>query len=387
VKRVKRILHVVYCFVVLTLVAACGGRAPGPITVRLVESPSVGGQAVRVEGLSSAELRSLVTGVKDTAAWQSIVSVTVSSTEATPIAGTYSIVDGAVQFAPQFGFDAGREYVVRVDLSKLPEPRQEPVVVTSVRTAARPISNAPLAEVSGISPGSGVWPENLLRFYIHFSAPMSRAPALEYVRLLDADGLEVRDAFLPLEVDLWNVERTRYTMFFDPGRVKTGIRPNVELGRAMYAGRHYAIVIADAWPDAHGRKLAAPFRYDFVAGPGEERAIDPKAWTIKAPSAGTRDPLVVSFPWALDRGLLGRAVGVAPPGRQSLPGEATITDGDREWRFVPSGPWRTGNHDLVVLTILEDPAGNRVGRPFEIDMFRAPAAETREQVTVPFTVR
>jgi hypothetical protein len=89
----------------------------------------------------------------------------------------------------------------------------------------------------------------------------------------------------------------------------------------------------------------------------------------------------------LDRGLLGRAVGVAPPGGQSLPGEATIADGDREWRFVPSGPWRTGNHDLVVLTILEDPAGNRVGRPFEIDMFRAPAAETREQVTVPFTVR
>lgn len=380
----KNALHLLRCFTAVLLVAACG-RAAAPITVSLVDSPDPRFQFVRVEGFSSAELRSL--GTNTTAeAWHPLVSVTVGSGESIPVVGSYRIADGAVHFTPQFGFDPGREYIVRVDPSRLPTPREESLVVTSVRTPARPMAGLPLTSVAGISPGSGVWPENLLRFYIHFSAPMSRAPALDYVRLVDAEGRDVREAFLPLEVDLWNVERTRYTMFFDPGRVKRGIRPNVELGRAMYEGRRYAIVIADTWPDAQGRKLSAPFRYEFVAGPGQEQALDPQAWTLTPPAAGSRDPLIVSFPWPLDRGLLQRAIGVARPGGESIAGEMTVAESDREWRFVPAEPWRTGSYALVVLTILEDPAGNRVGRPFEIEMFRAPAAETRERVSVPFAV-
>ena len=371
---------------VMALATSCG-RAAGPITIKLIDSTDPRAQFVRVEGLSSAEIRSLDAIANNAAAWQAIVSVTVAGNETMPVAGSYRVADGAIQFTPQFGFDAGREYLVRVDPAKLPAPRQAPVVATSVRPAPNAaMQHLPLTSVSGISPGSGVWPENLLRFYIHFSSPMSRASALEYVKLVDADGREVREAFLPLEVDLWNVERTRYTMFFDPGRVKRGIRPNVELGRAMYEGRRYAITISDAWPDAQGRKLAAPFRYEFAAGRGEERAIDPAAWALKPPAAGTRDPLVVSFPWALDRGLLQRAIGVARSGGETIAGETSIAVDDREWRFAPAEPWRAGSHDLVVLTILEDPAGNRVGRPFEIDMFRAPAAETRERVMVPFVI-
>ena len=369
----------------IVLIAGCG-RAAGPITVSLINSTDPRAQFVRVEGLSSAELRSLDAHAPDAAVWSSFVSVTVAGGESLPVAGSYRIVDGAIHFTPQFGFDAGREYVVRVDPTKLPTPRDAPVVVTAVRTAANAaMPTQPPTTVTGISPGSGVWPENLLRFYIHFSAPMSRAAALDFVKLVDADGREVREAFLPLEVDLWNTERTRYTMLFDPGRVKSGIRPNVELGRAMYQGRRYAITVADAWPDAHGRKLAAPFRYEFTAGQAEERGIDPQAWRVTPPPAAGRAALVVAFPWALDRGLMQRAIGVARAG-VALPGETTIGENDREWRFVPTEPWRSGPHELVILTILEDPAGNRVGRPFEIEMFRAPAPEARERVTVPFVI-
>jgi hypothetical protein len=53
-----------------------------------------------------------------------------------------------------------------------------------------------------------------------------------FVRLLDEAGDEVRDPFLPLDAEFWNRDRTRFTVFFDPGRQKRGILPNEEMGRS-----------------------------------------------------------------------------------------------------------------------------------------------------------
>jgi hypothetical protein len=131
---------------------------------------------------------------------------------------------------------------------------------------------------------------------------------------VDDAGQEVTDALLELEVDFWNDDHTRYTVFFDPGRVKRGIRPNRELGRALREGRRYAIVVDAAWRDANGQPLKASYRREFVAGPPVDSALNPRDWRIEPPAAGTRDPLVVTFPWPLHHGLLQRAVGVARPG-------------------------------------------------------------------------
>jgi hypothetical protein len=53
---------------------------------------------------------------------------------------------------------------------------------------------------------------------------------------------------------------------------------------------------------------------------------------------------------------------------------------------VPEEPWRAGPYTLVVLSILEDPAGNRVGRAFEIEMLSTPREAVPEQVAVPFVI-
>ena len=37
------------------------------------------------------------------------------------------------------------------------------------------------------------------------------------------------------------------------------------------------------------------------------------------------------------------------------------------WLFTPAGPWPAGELDLVALEILEDPVGNRIMHPFEVD--------------------
>ncbi len=216
---------------------------------------------------------------------------------------------------------------------------------------------------------------------------MSRANALGFVRLVDDAGRDVPEALLEVDVDLWNDDHTRHTVFFDPGRVKRGVRPNVELGRALRAGRRYAILVDAAWRDANGHPLVSSFRHELVAGPAVEAALDLASWRIAAPAANTRDPLVVRFPWPLDDGLLQRAVGVARAGGAPLEGAIQVEAAETSWRFVPALPWRPGAHELIVLTLLEDPSGNKVGQPFEIEMFERPAQAIPEQQALPFQIK
>ena len=35
------------------------------------------------------------------------------------------------------------------------------------------------------------------------------------------------------------------------------------------------------------------------------------------------------------------------------------------WTFTPTGAWQAGHYNLVAFAMLEDLAGNRIGRPFE----------------------
>jgi hypothetical protein len=61
--------------------------------------------------------------------------------------------------------------------------------------------------------------------------------------------------------------------------------------------------------------------------------------------------------------------------------------GEREWRFRPAAPWRAGPHQLLVDTLLEDLAGNSIGRPFEVDVTRHLAGRLQPRsVAVPFEV-
>ena len=56
--------------------------------------------------------------------------------------------------------------------------------------------------------------------------------------------------------------------------------------------------------------------------------------------------------------------------------------------FAPTFPWRRGEYKLLADTRLEDVCGNRVGEPFEVDVFR-PVTSVIEAKTFerPFTVR
>jgi hypothetical protein len=244
-------------------------------------------------------------------------------------------------------------------------------------TVPAPPDTAPPTAVSAVYPGGAGVPANLLRMYIEFSAPMGSRDGQDYVTIVDGQGRDLQDAVLPLETGLWNPDHTRFTVLFDPGRVKRGILPNRRAGRPLHPGDTFAIVVRRGWPDGRARPLGADFRREYRVGPAVERALNPADWRVTPPAAGSRDPLVVEFPWPLDRGLAQRAIGVAA-GDASVGGSTRIEDGERRWTFVPAQPWQARPHAVVAQPELEDPSGNRIGRAFETldttdDTHRPPA--------------
>jgi hypothetical protein len=348
------------------LVSACVNEAR-PVQITLVaDTPN---PSIELRGFGRSELDAIGRANLTQEQWVRLMRVSVKggSEGLPPVAGSYSIERDAIRFTPMFPLDAGREYAVTFDPSQAPGKRVDgPVVTALVSRPAEP--RVPSTVVDCVYPSGDVLPENQLRMYIHFSAPMGLKGGLDYIRLIDERGQEVVDPFLPLDAEFWNTDHTRYTVFFDPGRVKRGILPNQQMGRALAPGHRYTLEISADWRDAHGLPLKSRFTREFRAGPADERPLDSRTWRIAAPAAGTSAPLAVSFPEPLDHGLLMRALGVSRASA-AVEGESRVEDAERRWTFTPRDPWEAGEYQLVVLSFLEDLAGNRIGRAFEVDTF------------------
>jgi hypothetical protein len=359
----------------ILFLAACRG-ASGPPTIAL--DPPDGGDAAKasivVRGVDASLLSSLA-GERTREQWSEVLRVAVGDGQPAML-GDYAVLSDGIRFTPMFPLDRGRPYHVRF----------APANLTAV-VGLPPADVQPATVVAQVYPTSDVVPENQLRLYIHFSAPMGIRGGLDYVRLLDARGETVVDPFLPLDTEFWNDDHTRYTVFFDPGRQKRGITPNQQMGRSLVPGERYTLVVDREWRDANGLPLKESYRREFRVGPADERPLETSSWRLVPPAAGTRDPLVVTFPESLDHGLLLRALGVEADGRM-LTGEMSIDDAETSWRFTPHEPWNGAKHQLVALGMLEDLAGNRIGRAFEVDRFdRADSTSEVERVAVPFDLR
>ncbi len=251
-----------------------------------------------------------------------------------------------------------------------------------------PASRQPPARVEAIYPSAGVWPENELKFYIHFSAPMSRGEVYRRVTLLEENGAAVDAPFLELEQELWDPGGKRITVLFDPGRVKRDLKPHRDAGSPLVQGRTYTLVVDAGWPDAAGRPLAAGARKTIRVGPPDRDPVDLRKWTIRPPRPGTLDPVEVNFGEPLDRALAERVLEVAGRRGLSVEGRVEVDREETRWRFWPLRPWAAGDYSVRVERILEDLAGNSVGKRFEVDVFEKVADRVaREVESVPFRVR
>ena len=322
--------------------------------------------------------------------WSSIFAVYAGSGDIPALLGTYRVEHGSLVFRPRFPFAPGMTYRAVLRL-----PGAAPIEQSF---AGPPRDTAPSTRILHVYPSTDVWPSNELRFYIYFSAPMSRGEAAAYVHLLDARGHVMHEVFLP-EEELWDPGYDRLTVTFDPGRIKRGLTSNEALGPAIVAGDQYTLVIDRSWQDARGLPLVDGFTKTIRGGPALRTPPDPSRWHVTAPKAGTTEALVVDFARPMNYPLLQRMLrvtGPVPGPLERLIGEAPRAVGgtvqvareQMQWRFTPHAPWQAGAYQLIVDTGLEDLAGNHIGQLFDIDTFKRVTEHiVTRTITLPVTVR
>ena len=383
---------------VLVVTAGCSGgpdTAAATVEIRMETGDGADGASITVGGLTAEDLNALRAAGLSNDEWAELLRVTVAredddgGLEMPPVLGSHAIGhDGLLRFNPMFPFDSGRPYSVRFDPSRLPG-REAPLVDPIVAVVALPKPAVePTTVVDRIFPSGDRLPENQLKLYLHFSAPMSNVDGLEYLSLRDARGRAVEEVFLPLGTEFWDLDHLRYTVFFDPGRVKQGLELNERLGRPLEEGKTYTLVVDPAWPDAEGNPLQAPYEKRFTVGPADTTPLDTATWRLRVPASGSTQRLAVSMPEPLDHALMRRAIGVEDEAGQHVEGEVEIGNWETRWTLTPSQPWVAGAYALVALSILEDLAGNTIGTPFEIDVFeQVDETTTAERFKIPFEIR
>jgi len=286
-----------------------------------------------------------------------------------------------MRFEPQFPLVPGRDYVAILSA----DPNTKPMRVTLALPKPSP---GPRIAITAVYPSASRLPENTLRFYLHFSGEVARGNVYRHLTLVRDDGVEVREPFLEVEEELWSGDGKRLTVLFHPGRVKRELVPREELGPILEEGRTYTIRISGMWEDIEGRPIVAAITKRFTAGPPDDQPVDPALWKVMAPRAESDSPLIIRLAKPLDHAMLGRVVWIVDSKGEVVPGTLTVGGGERVMTFAPREPWRRGEYILVTDTRLEDVCGNRVGEPFEVDVFK-PVTRTIETKTFErsFTVR
>ena len=295
-----------------------------------------------------------------------------------PLAGTSASEGGALVFRPTYPLAPGVRY--RVVFT----PPRGAAIEKSFDGPAR--NTTPSARVERVYPSADVLPSNQLRLYIYFSAPMSRGEAEQRIHVLGADGKIQRGVFLPGQ-ELWDPMNRRLTMTFDPGRIKRDLTSNRAMGPPIAQGKQYTLVVDREWRDANGVAMVESFRKPFRGGPAIRQPPDPKMWKIATPATDSRAPLVVLFDRPMNYTLLQRMLKVSDA-HAVLSGIVEVGKNETEWRFTPVGPWTAGTHSLIVDNGLEDLAGNKIGQPFDIDVFdKVTERITTSTTSIPFEIR
>jgi hypothetical protein len=371
-------------------VASLVAAAPEPVAIHWETARAT--VAVEVTGIGEDSFRTSTSEfARDAAEWSRIfavfaeqkVSVAATGTKPDampPMAGTWTWAKGRLRFEPQFPLAHGVRYRAEY------RPEKGPPLVSFFELPAA-VPGTP-TEVVQIFPSASELPENQLKFYVEFSAPMSRGGTYRHVVLRDAAGRVVDLPFLELDEELWDLSMTRLTLLIDPGRIKRGVKPQMDDGPVFQKGNAYTLTLQADCRDAEGRPLRAKFEKKFRIVAADRTPPDPRRWTIHAPATGSRAPLVVEFDEPMDQALALRLIGVVQGENARVSGDAALDREERRWTFSPDQPWQVGPHRLTIGSTIEDLAGNNIGKTFDVDLASgAPRRMTGEAVTVAFEVK
>lgn len=408
-KSARRIRNavIVGSFLTITLVlpftAASVASSPSIRVVRNDEGRPISVEAV---GLPEEELAVLRSAAPDSEHFRERLFVTVSesssesSTSEGPvkmpvpaISGRYSLDGSVVRMTPRYPLLPGLSYEVSLKWQdrEHDDGGSEPSWNQVTALISLPVAQASeQVTVEHIYPSGGTVPENQLRFYLHFSTPMSRGSVYRFIELHDNSGRVLEGAFLELTEELWDADQMRLTLLLDPARVKQELKPRRQLGSILKAGESYQLVVKAGSPNADGAKLTADFMHRFTVGPPATESLKPSAWKLSAPRSRTRDPLRVEVGVPIDHAMGLRCISVRDDQGRHVAGSVAMSDAETVWTFTPETSWKAQPCWLVVESELEDTAGNNTDSALEVRMQPdgrgSRPAETRHEIRIPVLI-
>ena len=345
---------------VLGLIAVGTASRDGWAQLRIaMENGAAGSTVVSVSSLSAEDLAQLKT--LDADQLRATLRMFVKGQEQAILGQCEFHEKSGVIFRPRFPFQPGLTYVAEFRSPSKKVHRQE-------FSIAKP-ELKPSASVEILYPTADVLPQNLLKFYLHFSAPMSQGVAYDYIELRNDDGKLLEHPFLEIAEELWDRTGQRLTLLLDPGRVKRGLVPREQDGPILNQGAHYRLTIKGDWPDARGVPMVAPFVKKFRVAAEDFTQPTPANWRLTIPKPGTREPLVVTFPEPLDHAVLMRGLTVHNSRDELVEGILSTDKRETVALFQPGTAWAVGGYSLRASTLIEDVAGNSIERAFEVDRF------------------
>jgi len=277
---------------------------------------------------------------------RSSLAVRLKGSETVMLGNFYEDKKG-VSFSPSLPFSSSQTYQLICDGKVL--ETFKPKSATTAR-----------AVVIGIYPSQNSLPENLLKIHIKFSQPMGFGQSYQHITITE-NGKEVHP-FLKLDAELWNYDRTVFTLWLDPGRIKRDLVPNIQLGNPLTEGKTYELIIKESWKDQLGRPMWQESSKTFIAGPRDEDLPAMDNWHIKA----NRDSIRIEFNEAMDFLLIQHSVSLWQKGRQLR--LKTIVQDNMTVILLAEQQLEPGAYTLKVDSKLEDLAGNNFKRPFDRDL-------------------
>lgn len=354
-----------FSLIFFVLTGSCQKKEPEDlITIRWKDKKAVGVSfsSQKVESLTEDDLPKLV-------------KLTRKSIEnQVAILGEFSKEGDLIVFQPLVPFTRGLDYQIFI--------RDKNEATFSIpQTEA---SDAP--ELVQFFPSADTLPENLLKVFLHFSHPMREGQSGKFVTLVKNGSDTIQGAFLDLQPELWNENRTILTLWLDPGRIKRNLQPNKKLGAPLQKHASYQIIVSPEWQGSNGGKLKSAFKKSFITTSRDSIPPAPASWKLTLPKKDTKQPIKVYFQESLDHSLLTETLSITNEKGQSLSGKWLIGAEEKSAQFSPGEPWKHENYILKVETRLEDLAGNNVNRPFDRDVSKGnKPTSSAEIIKIPFS--
>lgn len=270
--------------------------------------------------------------------------------------GEYNTSEDKIVFKPLIPFTRGLSYEVFIRnglIGKLQIPSADPALA---------------AKLFAVFPTADTLPENLLKIYLRFSAPMREGEAFKHIALSNHNNDTLPDVFLNLQPELWNTERTVLTVWLDPGRIKRDLIPNQKMGNPLNKGQQYTLSISNSWKDVQGLPLQQSYTKKFIVGARDSTSPNPELWILHLPAEGTDQPLKVSFKEPLDYFLISETISIVDEKGTSIPGKIKVINKETGFDFFPHKQWQPGQYCLRVASHLEDLAGNNLNKLFDRDI-------------------